>query len=239
MSRQAYSALLAAVFATFTLASPSEAEELDKKAHLFFQADEFEYRVNDGADTFYWEAQGWLGGDTNKAWLKTRGEQVIDGALEQAEVQLLYSRNVADFWDFQVGVRHDFEPQPNRTFGAIGFHGLAPYFFEVDTAMFVSEKGEVSFRLEGEYELLLTQRLILQPKFETNLAVQEVRERGIGSGFNDVELGLRLRYEITRKFAPYIGVSWEKALGQTADFVRDEGEDTSVLGFVGGIRFWF
>ena len=154
-------------------------------------------------------------------------------------MQLLYSRNVADFWDFQVGVRHDFEPQPNRTFGAIGFHGLAPYFFEVDTAMFVSEKGEVSFRLEGEYELLLTQRLILQPKFETNLAVQEVRERGIGSGFNDVELGLRLRYEITRKFAPYIGVSWEKALGQTADFVRDEGEDTSVLGFVGGIRFWF
>ena len=239
MSRQAYSALLAAVFATFTLASPSEAEELDKKAHLFFQADEFEYRVNDGADTFYWEAQGWLGGDTNKAWLKTRGEQVIDGALEQAEVQLLYSRKVADFWDFQAGVRHDFEPQPNRTFGAIGFHGLAPYFFEVDTAMFVSEKGEVSFRLEGEYELLLTQRLILQPKFETNLAVQEVRERGIGSGFNDVELGLRLRYEITRKFAPYIGVSWEKALGQTADFVRDEGEDTSVLGFVGGIRFWF
>lgn len=156
MSRPVYSALLTALFATWILASPSEAEELDKKAHLFFQAEEFEYRVNDGADTFYWEAQGWLGGDVNKAWLKARGEQVIDGVLEQAEVQLLYSRNVADFWDFQVGVRHDFEPQPNRTFGAIGFHGLAPYFFEVDTALFVSEKGEVSARLEGEYELLLT-----------------------------------------------------------------------------------
>lgn len=239
MSRQVYSVLLRALLAAWVLASSSEAAELDKKVHLFFQAEEFEYRLNDGADTFYWEAQGWLGGDTNKAWLKTRGEQVINGALEQAEIQLLYSRNVADFWDFQVGVRHDFEPQPNRTFGAIGFHGLAPYFFEVDTAMFVSEKGEVSARLEGEYELLLTQRLILQPKFETNLAVQEVRERGIGSGFNDVELGLRLRYEITRKFAPYIGVSWEKALGQTADFVRGEGGDTSVVSFVGGIRFWF
>ena len=205
----------------------------------FFQVEQFEYRANDGQDSLNWDAQGWIGNDEYKVWLKTEGEKPTDGRLEKGELQLLYSRRVSDFFDAQAGVRYDIEPGPERGFGVFALQGLARYWFEVDASAFVSNEGEVSARFEAEYDLLITQKLILQPMAEVNLAVQSVRERGIGSGINDIELGLRLRYEIQRNFAPYIGISWERKIGETADLARDEGEEVDNLAFVTGIRFSF
>jgi len=204
------------------------------------QVEEAEYRYTDDTQSFNWDGQGWIGGDVNKLVLKTKGELVIDeDRLEEAEVQALYGRQISNFFDAEVGLRYDVKPQPARAFGVLGLQGLAPYLFELDAATFVSDEGEVSARFEAEYEILVTQRIVLQPKFETNVAVQKVSERGVGSGLNDIELGLRLRYEFVREFAPYIGVSWEKAFGETADLLEDEGEDDDNLAGVAGIRFWF
>lgn len=220
--------------------SPDPARAQNSQILTFFQADRLEYRIDDGPATFTWDVQGWVGGDYNRAWLKSEGDYLTDdGIVENAEIQVLYSRSIAAFWDLQVGGRYDPKPDPSRGFAVIGIEGLAPYFFEVDAAGFVSDDGDVSARLEAEYELLLTQRLIAQPRVEMNFAVQEVEELGIGSGLSDVELGLRLRYEIVREFAPYIGVAWERKVGNTADFARKEGDDVDNLWFVVGIRFWF
>jgi len=232
-------ALALVAIAAMSLSHTAIAAEMDDQILTFFQAEQLEYRLKDGRESLNWDAQGWVGEDYNKLWIKAEGEKVFGGGLEEAEVQLLYSRMIADFWDLQIGGRYDIRPQPERGYGVLGVQGLAPYFFEVDAAGFVSNTGDVSARLKGEYELLLTQKLILQPSVELNLAVQEVEELGIGSGLTDVELGLRLRYEIVREFAPYIGVVWERKIGKTADFARQEGEDVDSLAFVTGIRFWF
>lgn len=221
------------------LSGAARAAEMDDRIFTFFQAEKLEYRLGDGDDSLHWDAQGWIGDDYNKVWLKTEGEKVFDGDLEEAEVQLLYSRIVHPFWDLQIGGRYDARPRPQRGFGVIGVQGLAPYFFEVDAAAFVSHEGDLSARFKGEYDLLLTQQLILQPSLELDLAAQQVREVGIGSGLTDVELGVRLRYEIVREIAPYIGVSWSRKVGRTADFAREDGEDVDSLAFVTGIRFWF
>lgn len=205
----------------------------------FLEADQFEYRLSSGEDTFSWEAQGWIGGDYDKVWFKTRGDDVVNGAMERAEMQLLYSRTIAAFWDLQVGARYDVKPNPSRDYAVLGIQGLAPYFFEVDAAAFVSNKGDASARLEAEYELLLTQRLIAKPSAELNFAVQDVEELGIGSGLSEAELGLRVRYEIVREIAPYLGVSWERKIGPTADIARRAGADVDDLTFVTGVRFWF
>ncbi|ANK82080.1 MAG: copper resistance protein CopB [Rhizobiales bacterium NRL2] len=233
--------LLAVAAATLLLtgAQMAQAQVADEEVFTFLQVERFEYRATDGKDLLNWEAQGWAGTDTNKAWLKTEGEKLVGGKVEDAEVQLLYSRMIAPFWDLQVGARYDIRPDPSRGFAVFGVQGFAPYFFEVDAAGFVSEDGDVSARIEAEYELLLTQRLILQPSAELNFAVQEVERLGIGRGLSDVELGLRLRYEIVREFAPYVGVSWERKVGRTADFARREGEDVDSLALVAGVRFWF
>ena len=220
------------------ISQEASAAEMDH-IFTFFLAEKFEYRVSDGQDSFDWDAQGWVGGDDDKVWFKTEGQKPTGAKLERAEVQLLYSRRISDFFDAQVGARYDFQPRPERSFAIAGVQGLAPYFFEIDTAVFVSEEGELSARLEGEYDLLITQRLILQPNLEVNLAAQSVEERGIGSGVNDIELGLRLRYEVEREFAPYVGVNWERKLAKTADFAKRDGKDTSTLSFVAGIRLWF
>jgi copper resistance protein B len=221
---------------------PEPVEDQVIMGYLLF--DQLEYRHNEGPDTFTWEAQGWVGRDYNKLWVKTEGDQRLSGDKGgEAEVQLLYGRLIAPFWNFQVGGRYDqlhgAGPDPSRFFGVIGFQGLAPYQFDIEPALFISEAGDVSARLEAEYELLLTQRLILQPRLEVEVAGQEVEEFGVGEGFNDVELGLRLRYEIRREFAPYIGVSWTRLLGNTADFARREGDEVDNLAFVAGVRMWF
>ncbi|MFZ5862345.1 MAG: copper resistance protein B [Nitrospirota bacterium] len=230
-------AFLLAVIALAGRPGPAEAGEASLLT--FLEVEQFEYRAGNGADTFSWEAQGWIGGDYDRVWLKTKGDDVVNGAMERAEMQLLYSRTIAAYWDLQLGARYDVKPNPSRDYVVLGIQGLAPYFFEVDAAAFVSNKGDASARLEAEYELLLTQRLIAKPSAEFNVAVQDVEELGIGSGLTDVELGLRLRYEIVREVAPYLGVAWESKIGPTADIARRAGEDVDDLTFVTGVRFWF
>ncbi|MEN8175499.1 MAG: copper resistance protein B [Pseudomonadota bacterium] len=200
--------------------------------------DQLEYRSADGPDPWVLDAQAWMGKDLNKLWLKAEGERV-DGETEEAEVQVLYSRAVAPYWDLQIGWRHDFHPKPTRDWLAVGIEGLAPYWFEVDAALFVGDDSQVAVRLEAEYEWMFTQRWILSPELEVNLHSKDDEDTGVGSGLSDLELGLRLRYEIRREFAPYIGVNWEKKFGNTADFARDEGEDTDDVQFVAGLRAWF
>lgn len=210
----------------------------------FILFDQLEYRLNDGQDTVRWDVTGWYGGDYNKFWFKTEGEQESSGrAVGEIENQFLYSRLITPFWDAQVGVRYDTAwgpgSTPSRTFAVIGLEGFAPYRFEIEPALFISEDGDVSAKFTGSADLFLTQRLILQPRVDTELAVQEVQRFGIGEGFNNVELGLRLRYEIRHEFAPYIGIHWRRLLGETASFARSAGEDVSTVGVVFGVRIWF
>lgn len=205
----------------------------------YFEAEQFEYRLSDGNDSLNWDVKGWIGDDDDKLRLKSEGEKPLGERLEEAEFQLLYSRRISDFFDAHAGLRFDLQPEPERGFFVAGVQGLAPYWIELDASAFVSHRGEVSARIEAEADILITQSLVLQPVAEVNLAVQDVEERGVGSGLSDVELGLRLRYEIRREFAPYIGVSWERKLGETADLAREEGEEAGRVSFVAGLRFWF
>ncbi len=214
-------------------------EEHGASTTYFVQGDRLEYRTNEGNPLFLWDTQGWWGGDRNKLWLKSEGEYSFDDdAFEEVEIQGLWSHAITRFFDLQAGVRHDFAPGDDRTFGVLGVQGLAPYWFEVDAAVFVSDDGDVSARIEAEYELLLTQRLILQPRSELNFAAQDVAEHGVGSGLSTAELGARLRYEIKREFAPYIGIDWSRSVGDTADFIRADGGNPSSVSFVAGVRLW-
>ena len=200
--------------------------------------DKLELRSTDGPDSLVLDADAWIGHDLNKLWFKTEVERV-DGKTEEAELQMLYSRAIAPFWDLQLGWRRDIQPQPQRDYLALGFKGLAPYLFEVDASLFVGEAGQLGARLDAEYEYLFTQRLVLTPEFEVNLHTKDDPEVDVGAGLSDLQLGLRVRYEIRREFAPYIGVNWIKQFGQTADYARAEGGDTSDIQLVAGIRAWF
>jgi copper resistance protein B len=197
-----------------------------------------EARIGSGGG-YHWDGEAWYGSDFHRLVLKSEGEGGWDEGVEDAEVQALYSRPVGVYTDLQVGVRHDFEPGPQRTYATIGFESLFPYWFEAEGALFLSNKGELLGRLEGTYDFRLTQRLVLQPRAELNFASEDIPSRGIGSGLSDAELGLRLRYEIKREFAPYVGVVWTRKVGDTADFARAEGEDVGDTRFVVGLRAWF
>lgn len=198
-----------------------------------------EVQARAGRDGYRWDGEAWVGGDINRLWLKSEGEGAFRESVESAEVQALYSRAIGPYFNVQAGVRHDFQPSPTRTYATVGFEGLAPYMFEVEGALFLSNKGEVLGRLEGYYDQRLTQRLILQPRVEFNLSAQDVPEIRLGSGLTDAELGLRLRYEVSRQFAPYVGVSYQAKTGRTADFARADGKDPTTTSFVAGVRFWF
>lgn len=212
----------------------------DNELFAVLLGDRLEYQTREGEDALLWDVQAWIGADYNKLWLKSEGSWLADKEkFEEVQTELFYSRNIATFWDLQIGIRHDFKPDPDRSFAAFGVQGLAPHWFEVEATAYVSEDGDISAGFEAEYDLLLSQRLILQPRFETDIALQEVEELGVGQGINHIELGLRLRYEIRREFAPYIGVSWNRKLGETADLAEAEGSDIDVISFVVGLRFWF
>ena len=193
----------------------------------------------DGPNIGRWDGQAWYGGDVNRVWLKTEGETARNGRVESAEIQLLYSRLIGYYWDLQAGVRYDIRPRPDRFYGVIGLQGLAPGMFEVDLQGFVSERGDLSARAEVSYDAYITQRLVLQPNIEANFALQKVPELHVGSGINDIEAGLRLRYEFTREVSPYIGVSYERKLGDTARYARNDGEDVGGWTFMTGIRLFF
>jgi copper resistance protein B len=197
-----------------------------------------EYRVGDGENGYRWEGEAWVGGDLNRFVVKSEGEGGEDG-IEAAEVQALYSRAVGPYFDLQAGLRQDLQSGPKRTFATVGFEGVAPHWFETSGALFLSSKGEILARLEGSYDLRLTQRWILQPRIEANLSGQDIPELALGSGVSNIELGLRLRYEIKREFAPYVGASFERKFGGTADYARAMGEDVDGASFVIGVRAWF
>ena len=201
--------------------------------------DRLEYRALSGGDGYHWEGEGWIGGDVNRMAIKSEGEGETGGRLESAELQLLYSRAIDPWWNIVGGVRQDFRPRPERTYATIGIEGLAPYWFEVEGQLFVSTRGDAHARLEASYDQRITQRLILQPAMEVNIAAQDVPELGIGSGLSDIELGLRLRYEFAREFAPYVGVNWERKLGDTARYAQRVGDDPAATSLVMGLRFWF
>lgn len=198
-----------------------------------------EYQARQGSDGYRWEGEGWFGGDINRFVVKTEGEGNFGGPFEDAELQALYSRAIGPWFNLQAGVRHDIRPRPQRTYATLGFEGIAPYWFKVGGALFVSDKGDLLARFEGYYDQRITQKLILQPRTELNFAAQDVPETGVGSGLSDVEIGVRLRYEIVREFAPYAGIEWVRKVGDTARYARLAGEDSDVVNFVAGIRFWF
>lgn len=198
-----------------------------------------EYQVRNGRDGYRWDGEAWFGKDLDRLVVKTEGESSFREGVESAEMQALYSRAVGPYFNLQAGVRHDFRPSPNRTYATIGFEGLSPYMFEVEGALFLSTKGDLLGRLEGYYDQRITQRLILQPRIEFNFSAQDVPENRLGAGLTDAELGLRLRYEIRRQFAPYIGVSYVAQTGRTADFTLAEGKDSTTTSFVAGVRVWF
>ena len=233
----AFVAILASAIC-LPVADDARADMEDDPLLLAFILDQIETRDVGGDNTLSWDGQGWLGKDLHKIWFKTDGERTA-GDTDEAELQFLYSKAIARYWDFQLGVRHDFKPSPSRSWVAIGFKGLAPYFFDIDSAAFIGESGRIALRFEAEYELLITQRLILTPDIEINLYGQNDPEVGTGSGLSDIEAGLRLRYEFRRQFAPYLGVNWTRLFGNTADFVRISGQDTSEVQLVIGLRAWF
>ena len=204
---------------------------------LLIDSLEKSYTRNNGNSTSY-DTQAWFGRTYNRLVIKAEGE-VAKGKLQEARTELLWGHAIATFWDTQLGVRYDSGVGPDRGWLAFGVQGLAPYWFEVDATAYAGENGRTALRLGAEYELLLTQKLILQPRIELNLYGKSDVERGIGSGLSEAQTGLRLRYEFTRQFAPYIGVERVSKFGQTADLARDEGEKSAVTRWVAGVRFWF
>ncbi len=203
-----------------------------------------EFRTGDAPDAVVFDAQGWIGGDYRRFWWKAEGEQETKGAKAgEFEVQGLYSRLVSPFWDFQTGVRIDRQYRgrmhATTAYFVLGLEGLAQYWFEVEPVLFVSEKGKVSFRLTASYDQLITQRLVLQPRIDLNAAFQNDPKRNLAAGLNDVELGLRLRYDLSRQFSPYVGVAWRRVLGGTAGLARRSGEDISTTSIMFGLRIWF
>lgn len=214
------------------------AKEMGGAGSFFVMAERLEYRARGGEDGYLWDVHGYAGGDLSKFRFKTEGEGAFGGEIEQAEAQALYSRAITPFFDLQVGVRQDFAG-PSRTHAVLGVYGLAPYLFEIDVSAFLSDEGELTARIEAELDQRITQRLILQPRAEIALSAQDIPELGVGAGLDSFELGARLRYEIAREFAPYVGLEQEWKLGGSADYVRAAGEDASSTNFIVGVRLWF
>ena len=185
-----------------------------------------------------WEGRAWFGGDLRRLWLRSEGER-IGGSTHGADLEVLYGQATGPWWDLLAGLRHDFSPGPSRTWAAIGVQGLAPYKFEVSATAYVGSGGHTAFNAEVEYELLFTSRLILQPLLEVELHGRDDPQRGIGSGLSTMEAGLRLRYEVTRQFAPYLGLVHERSFGGTADHHRRHGEAVDHTRWVAGVRWWF
>ncbi len=220
------------------------AREIVRKEHGDIKSgmiliDQLEAVIGKGKDGYAWDAQGWYGGDIDRLWVKTEGESRFGESPEHAEVQALWSRALDPWWNLQTGIRQDLGAGPDRTYAVVGVQGLAPYWFEMGGALFLSNKGDVTTRIEAEYDQRLTQKLILQPAAELNFSAQDVPELGIGSGLSTAELGLRLRYQFVPEFAPYVGVKYERAFGDTADFRRARDEKAGGWNFLIGIRSWF
>lgn len=207
--------------------------------HVWFHAilDQFEGRFN-GDNSLRWDGEIWTGTDTHRLWVKSEGE-LENGKVRDGQQEILYDRPISTYFDVQGGLRYDLDDRPGRGWAALGVEGLAPYFFHVSATGYASERGHFAAKITGSYDLLITQRLVLQPEMELNIYTKADPQRLIGAGFSDLDTGLRLRYEISRKFAPYIGVAYEKKFGRAGTLASAAGEKTDALRFVLGLRSWF
>ncbi len=215
----------------------------DNQNFATFNAHRLEYlwSTDAGDEALVWDVAAWFGNDYNKIYLKSEGKALTDPKhdVEEFNLELLYSRNISRFWDMQIGVRHDFEPASERSFVAFGFQGVAPQWIDTDLTAYVSEDGDASIALEMEYELLITQRMVLVPRAEAGFSFHDVPEYEQWRGITDVEIGMRLMYHLRRKFAPYVGASWHQLVGKTANRVESAGGDTDDFALLTGVRFWF
>jgi copper resistance protein B len=210
----------------------------DDGVHYYVLFDQLEWQEGDGVSGANWDTNGWIGKDVDRLWFRTEGDSQ-DGELGEAQAHLLYGRAIRPWWDIVAGVRQDFGPGPARTWAAVGMQGLAPYWLEVQVTAYVGQAGRTHVRFETEYELLLTNRLILQPQVELEIHGKSDPERRIGAGLSSLDTGLRLRYEFRRELAPYVGVTWNLKFFGTADLARTAGEDPSTAKLVTGVRLWF
>ena len=216
---------------------PRQLKLADEHAFWSVLGDRLEYQED--SDSTVYDIQAWYGTTYNRFVIKAEGD-IADGTLEESSTDLLWGHALNAYFDTQLGVRLDqYNEGKDRQWLAFGVQGLAPYWFELDVTAYVGDDGRTALSAEAEYELLLTQKLILQPRAELNLYGKDDAENGLGSGLSDLAVGLRLRYEFSRQFAPYIGVEWTDTYGDTADYRRAAGEDTSDTQFVAGLRFWF
>lgn len=209
----------------------------DEELFTNIRFDKLEWNRLGRWDSARWDMEAFVGSDYNKLFFKSEG--LYDGKarrFDEAQFQVLYSRLISYFFDLQVGVRHDFRPKPSRTYAVIGIEGLAPGFFEIDADAYISQKGEISGQFTAFYDLLVTNRLVLQPRIDVRAQLQRVSELDLGSGITDFELGARLRYEFTREIAPYIGVTWDRKVGETAMIAKRNDEPTSSVYFAAGLR---
>lgn len=210
----------------------------DNDVHSQVLFDRFEAWHARGGAGGRWDGTAWIGTDLNRVWIRSEGERG-DGRVEEADVEILYGHSVATWWDLVAGVRHDIRPGAAQDFLAMGTMGLAPGKFEIKATGYLGSGGQTALRLEAQRDLLLTNRLILQPLVEVNAFGRDDPRRGIGSGLSTIEAGLRLRYEIDRRFAPYLGIVREHAFGGTADARHNEGQNADTTRLVAGIHFWF
>ena len=216
----------------------------DNMINTFTLFQKAEFQTGGGPDAAVYDAEGWIGGDIQRFWWKAEGNQDFQGAKAgRVEAQALYSRLISPFWDFQTGLRVDREyggPSPKTMhYFVVGLEGLAPYWFELEPTLFLSDKGRATFQLTTSYDQLITQRWVIQPRLDLNAAFQDDTKRNIAAGPNDIEASVRLRYDIRRNFSPYIGVTWRRELGKTANLLRRTGEDISTTSLVFGLRTWF
>ena len=212
---------------------------MDNGVYAHALLDQFEGRIGGSDPAFRWDGQAWIGTDYNKLWLKSEGFAQGNGRVEDGQHELLYDHAISTYFDLQGGLRTDLDSGTTRNWAAFGVQGLAPLFFDLEATGYVSDQGHLAARVVASYDLLLTQRLILQPEAELNFYSKADPGRSVGSGLSDVDAGIRLRYEISRKFAPYIGVAYQGKFGQSANFARQEGETAQGVRFVFGIRSWF
>lgn len=220
------------------VADAAAMEDGEHETALFhFARLEVDGTENDEGGFVTWDGDGWIGGDIEKFAVRTEGE-IQNGHVESSEFWGLYSRNVADFWDLQAGIREDLDPRP-ETYFVLGVRGLARYFFETDGHLFLSKEGDFAGRLEQSIDLLLTQRLILEPHAEINVSANNVPEQEVGSGISRIEVGAQLRYEILREVAPYVDFVYERAVGNTERLIRADGGDPEDFTVRAGIRLWF
>lgn len=222
--------------ASITMTTPLSAHEMSEPNFHVVRLQVDGTQNNEGG-LVTWDGEGWYGGDTDKIVVRTEGE-MQNGHVEASELWGLWSRNMSDFWDMQLGIKQDIDPHPTTSL-AFGVEGMLPQFFETHAHGFVSTRGDVSARFEQSIDLAITQRLILEPHAELNVYASDVPELGIGSGISSIEAGLQLRYEITRKFAPYLDLVYETATGNTARIKRNHGEDPNDLTLRVGLRLAF